>query len=70
MALLSALIGSAFGFTSFILAMTVYQTGFLLGFAIYSGTGICITLTCIAVGIVSRSMAEAPLATIHGHAQG
>jgi len=70
MALTSALIGSAFGFTSFILALTVYQTGLLLGFAVYSGTGICVTLACIALGMASKSATVTTLSPVQSHARG
>ena len=55
MALVSTLIGSAIGFVSFLVAMFVYQTGFLLALAVYSGSGICVAMACIVVSIASQS---------------
>ena len=56
MALISVLIGSVFGFASFMVAMTVYKTSLLWALAIYSGTGIAIALTLIILSLVTRSL--------------
>lgn len=70
MALTSTLIGSAFGFASFIVAMTVYQTGFLWALAIYSGSGIAIALALILMGMAGRTASYSALTASPGHAQG
>jgi hypothetical protein len=66
MALISTLIGSLFGFASFLLAVTVYQTGFLWALAIYSGSGIAIALACILVGMASKPSANQVLTPARG----
>jgi hypothetical protein len=58
MALVSTLIGSTIGFVSFLVAMFVYQTGFLLALAVYSGSGICVAMACIVVAIASKSVSH------------
>lgn len=66
MALISTLIGSVFGFASFLVALTVYQTGFLWALAIYSGTGMCIALACLLIGMASKPSASPALAPARG----
>lgn len=70
MALISTLIGSIFGFASFVVAMTVYQTSFLWALAIYSGSGIGIALTCILMGIACKAATHPALTPAPRHAQG
>jgi len=55
MALISILIGSIFGFVSFLVALFVYQTGFLFALAIYSGSGVCVAMACITAAMAAKA---------------
>jgi len=66
MALISTLIGSIFGFVSFLVAMFVYQTGFLLALAIYSGSGVLVSTLCIALAMASKASSRPVLEPARG----
>ncbi|MEM6408429.1 MAG: hypothetical protein AAF700_08430 [Pseudomonadota bacterium] len=44
MALVAILVGGLVGFGNFVIALTFFQTGFLTALAIYSGSGLAITV--------------------------
>ncbi|MEM9584148.1 MAG: hypothetical protein AAGA08_13640 [Pseudomonadota bacterium] len=56
MALIAVILGGLFGFANFLLAIFVFETGFLSALGIYSASGILLSLSIIALTLALQAI--------------